>query len=70
MAELRRVSFILSSPDFEEPAEIVASVDSLPRTGEQLVMDGPTYRVKVVLHNYDGGDIYVYADEDSSPIGS
>jgi hypothetical protein len=48
----------------------VASVESLPRTGEQLVMDGRTYRIKVVLHNYDEGDIYVYADEDPSPIGS
>ena len=28
-------------------------------------MDGRTYRVKVVLHNYDEGDIYVYADEDT-----
>jgi hypothetical protein len=70
MAELRRVSFILRSPDFKEPAEIVATVDTLPRTGEQLVMDGRTYRIKVVLHNYDEGDIYVYADEDPTPIGS
>ena len=48
----------------------MASVASLPRTGEQLVMDGSTYRVKVVLHNYDNGDIFVYADEDTTPIGS
>ena len=65
MAELRRVTFVLRSPDFGTAAEIVASVDSLPRTGEQLVMDGRTYRVKVVLHNYDNGDIFVYADEDT-----
>jgi hypothetical protein len=70
MAEFRRVSLVLRSPDFEEPAEIVASVDSLPRTGEQLVMDGRTYRVKLVLHNYDDGDTHVYADEDTTPIGS
>jgi hypothetical protein len=69
MAEPRRVTFVLRSPDFGT-AEIVASVESLARTGEQLVMDGRTYRVKVVLHNYDEGDVYVYADEDSSPIGS
>jgi hypothetical protein len=69
MAELRRVTFVLRSPDFGT-ADIVASVESLPRTGEQLVMDGRTYRIKVVLHNYDEGDIYVYADEDPSPIGS
>jgi len=69
MNEFRRITFVLRSPDFE-PAEIVASVTSLPRTGEQLVMDGRTYRVKVVLHNYDEGDIYVYADEDTTPIGS
>jgi hypothetical protein len=70
MAELRRVSFVLRSPDFEEPAEIEASVESLPRTGEQLVMDGRTYRIKVVPHNYDQGEISVYADEDPSPISS
>ena len=70
ISELRRVTFILCSPDFKEPAEIVATVDSLPRTGEQLVMDGRTYRVKVVLHNYDEADVYVYADEDPPPIGS
>jgi hypothetical protein len=69
MAELRRITFVLRSPAFD-PAEIVATVDSLPRTGEQLVMDGRTYRIKVVLHNYDEGDIYVYADEDTTPIGS
>ena len=69
MAEPRRVTFVLRSPDFGT-AEIVASVESLARTGEQLVMDGRTYRVKVVLHNYDEGDVYVYADEDPSPIGS
>jgi hypothetical protein len=68
MAEPRRVTFVLRSPDFGT-AEIVASVESLARSGEQLVMDGRTYRVKVVLHNYDEGDIYVYADEDTSPIG-
>jgi hypothetical protein len=43
----------------------VASVESLARTDEKLVMDGRTYRVKVVLHNYDNGDIFVYADEDT-----
>jgi hypothetical protein len=69
MAEPRRVTFVLRSPDFGT-AEIVASVESLARTGEQLVMDGRTHRVKVVLHSYDEGDVYVYADEDSSPIGS
>jgi hypothetical protein len=69
MAEFRRVTFVLRSPDFGT-AEIVASVESLARTGEQLVMDGRTYRVKVVLHNYDEGDVYVYADEDTTPIGS
>lgn len=68
MAEPRRVTFVLRSPDFGT-AEIVASVESLARSGEQLVMDGRTYRVKVVLHNYDEGAIYVYADEDTSPIG-
>jgi hypothetical protein len=30
------------------------------------VMDGRTYRVKVVLHNYDEGDIYIYGDEEAS----
>jgi hypothetical protein len=66
MAEFRRVTFVLHSPDFTEPAEIVASVDSIPRTSEQLVMDGRTYRVKTVLHNYDDGSISVYANEDTS----
>jgi hypothetical protein len=70
MAELRRVSFVLRSPDFEEPAAIEATVESLPRTGEQLVMDGRTYRIRVVLHDYDQGELSVYADEDPSPIGS
>jgi hypothetical protein len=68
MNDFRRITFVLRSPDFDPPAEIVASVTSLPRTGEQLVMDGRTYRAKVVLHNYDDGDIYVYADEDPTPI--
>ena len=66
MTEFRRITFVLQSPDFNEPAEIVASVDSIPRTAEQLVMDGRTYRVKVVLHNYDDGSISVYANEDTS----
>jgi hypothetical protein len=66
MAEFRRVTFVLHSPDFTEPAEIVSSVDSIPRTAEQLVMDGRTYRVKPVLHNYDDGSISVYANEDTS----
>ena len=66
MTEFRRVTFVLNSPDFTEPAEIVASVDSIPRTSEQLVMDGRTYRVKIVLHNYDDGTISVYANEDTS----
>jgi hypothetical protein len=34
-----------------------------------LVIDARTYRIKVVLNNYDEGDIYVYADEDPTPIG-
>ena len=68
MAALRRVTLVLRSPDFEEPAEIISSVDSLPRTGEQLLMDGRTYRVKVVHHDYDEGVVSVYADEDA-PIG-
>jgi hypothetical protein len=66
MAEFRRITLVLHSPDFAQPAEIVASVDSIPRTAERLVMDGRTYRVKFVLHNYDEGGISVYADEDTS----
>ena len=54
-----------AAPIFQQPAEIVADVNSIPRTSEKLVMDGRTYRIKVVLHNYDEGDIYVYADEDT-----
>ena len=65
MSEFRRVTLVLRSPDFQQPAEIVADVTAIPRNGEKLVMDGRTYRVKVVLHNYDEGDIYVYADEDT-----
>ena len=66
MSEFRRITLVLNSPDFEEPAEIVASVNAIPRTAEKLVMDGRTSRVKVVLHNYDEGSIYVYANEDTS----
>jgi hypothetical protein len=66
MLEFRRVTLVLNSPDFNEPAEIVASVDSIPRTSEQLVMDGRTYRVETVLHNYDDGSITIYANEDTS----
>jgi hypothetical protein len=66
MAELRRITLVLHSPDFAQPAEIVATVDSIPRTSEQLVMDGRTYRIKMVLHNYDDGTISVYANEDTS----
>ena len=43
----------------------MASVESLARTGEKLVMDGRTYRVELVLHNYDNEDVFVYADEDT-----
>ncbi len=64
MAEFRRVKFVLRSPDFGT-AELEATVDSLARTGEKLVLDGKTYRVKLVLHNYDDGDVFVYADEDT-----
>ena len=64
MPELRRVTFVLRSPDFGT-AEIEASVESLARTDEKLVMDGRTYRVKIVLHNFDDGDIFVYADEET-----
>ena len=66
MAEFRRVTLVLRSPDFPQPAEIVASVNAIPRTDEKLVMDSRTYRVKLVLHNYDDGSISVYADEDTS----
>jgi hypothetical protein len=51
MPEFRRVTFVLRTPDSAQPVEIEASVTSIARTGEQLVMDGKTYRVKVVLHN-------------------
>jgi hypothetical protein len=40
----------------------MASVNAIPRTTEQLVMDGRTY----VLHNYDDGTISIYANEDTS----
>ena len=70
MAELRRITLVLNSPDFAQPVELVATVNSIARTSEQLVFEGRTYNVETVLHNYDEGDIYVYADEDPSPIGS
>ena len=41
----------------------MASVESLARSGE--LVDGRTYRVELVLHNYDNGDVFVYADEDT-----
>jgi hypothetical protein len=66
MPEYRRVKFVLNSPDFAEPSEFVASVESLARTAEQLVWDGRTYRVTLVLHNYDDGSVSVYGDEDTS----
>jgi hypothetical protein len=66
MAEFRRVTFVLHSPDFTEPAEIVATVDSIPRTAEQLLMDGRTYRIKLVLHNFDDATISVFANEETS----
>ena len=62
MAEFRRVNFVLRSPT-SSTAEITASVESLARSGEKLVMDGRTYRVELVLHNYDNGDVFVYADD-------
>jgi hypothetical protein len=65
MSDFRRVTLVLRSPDFPQPAEIVADVTAIPRNGEKLVMDGRTYRVRVVLHDYDEGDISVFADEDT-----
>jgi hypothetical protein len=65
MSEFRRVTLVLRSPAFPQPAEIVADVNAIPRIGEKLVMDGRTYRVRVVLHNYDEADISIYADEDT-----
>jgi hypothetical protein len=65
MSEFRRITLVLRSPDFPQPAEIVTDVNAIPRTDERLVMDGRTYRVKLVLHNYDEGDISVFADEDT-----
>lgn len=66
MAQLRRVTFVLDSPDFTEPAEIVATVDSIPRTAEQLLFDGRTYRITLVLHNFDDATISVFGNEETS----
>ena len=66
MAELRRITLVLNSPDFAQPVELVATVNSIARTSEQLVFGGRTYNVETVLHNYDDGTVSVYANEDTS----